>query len=179
MGRPVCSRGVRPATRGLSASGRVRRLLGVRLELLLRSRWRAAALVLAARRPSRGSRAAALTLAPSGVSLACSFPLGDGDSLSVCAVVNFFFPKFFLFTFPFSIGRLGRSSENGHSPSHTGKLSSSPILATAVKTHRAADRSWSPLAAAGRLRSVHSSSVHFLLRGANFAIASMPAFLIP
>ena len=130
-------------------------------------------------RLSRSSRAAALTLAPSGVSLACSFPLGDGDSLSVCAVVNFFFPKFFLFTFPFSIGRLGRSSENGHSPSHTGKLSSSPILATAVKTHRAADRSWSPLAAAGRLRNVHSSSVHFLRRGANFAIASMPAILIP
>jgi hypothetical protein len=89
------------------------------------------------------------------------------------------FSKYFLFQFPFSIGRLGRSSKNGHSPSHTGKLSSSPILATAMKTHRAADRSWSLLAAAGRLRNVHSSGVHFLRRGANFAIASMPAFLIP
>ena len=122
--------------------------------------------------PSHGSRVAALTLAPSGMSLACSFPLGDGDSLSVCAVVNFFFPKFFLFTFPFSIGMLGRSFRNGNSPYHTSKPSACANLAAAVRTLRAAVRSWSILVAAGRLRNVHSSGVHSLRRGANFAIAS-------
>ena len=85
--------------RVVSASGRVRRLPGVRLELLLRSRWRAAALVLAARLPEPRLKGGGADSCPLRDVTRLLFPPQGWQSLEcVCcnkiSFSNFFFSHF-------------------------------------------------------------------------------------